>query len=163
MRKISHIVIHTAATPNRSIDISAKAIKDYHTKVKGWSDCGYHWVCRFNGDIEDGRPESVAGAGVAGFNSCTLHLCFSGNGDLADLTQDQKISGSRFVARKLVEYGIADEFLDNPMRVLGHREVNLLPRVPKTSKSCPGRKVSCTEFRKAVITELQKMQAKKNP
>ena len=158
----TYVVIHTAATPGKSIDISAASIREYHIKEKGWTDIGYHWVVRFDGHAEPGRAENVMGAHVEGFNSKSLGVCFSGNGDLSDFTPEQKSKGAQLVAQILERHGLVQVFLKNPMHVLGHRECNELVKAgvfpgPKTSKTCPGTKVAMTEFRhlvKAAIGEL---------
>ena len=138
---VTHVVIHTAATPDKPVDISAKSIDAYH-RGKGWDGIGYHWVVRFNGTIEPGRPENRMGAQVEGFNHCSIGICFSGNGDLQDLTPAQKKAGAKLVAEILKRHHLADEFKANQMRVIGHREINRLidaevTDAPRTTKTCP--------------------------
>ena len=158
LRTPSYIVVHTAATPGHSIDISAAAIREYHIQEKGWADIGYHFVVRFDGTIEKGRDEHTMGAHVEGFNSKSLGICFSGNGDLSDFTDAQKKAGAKLIADLLKRHGLTETFKKNPMHVLGHRECNLLvPGIfpgPKTSKTCPGTKVDMTEIRKLVLVAL---------
>lgn len=153
-----YIVIHTAAAP-LNVDVSAASIRAYH-KLKGWSDIGYHYVVRKNGKVELGRPLNQPGAHVEGLNHASIGICFSGHGDLADFTPEQKKAGAQLVAELLAKYQMVNKFLQNPSRVIGHREVNdLIPVVfkgPKTTKSCPGRKVDMKEFRnlvKKVLTD----------
>jgi N-acetylmuramoyl-L-alanine amidase len=153
------IVVHTAATPLKSIDISMKAIDAYHRNVKGWNGCGYHFVIRKGGLVEVGRPIDRMGAGVEGFNSKSMHICFSGNGDLEDFTAAQKLSGAKLALRLLKEHNLLEVFKKNPMHVLGHRECNqLIPSEfagPKTSKTCPGKKVDMKAFRLKVLGILE--------
>lgn len=156
MRPITHIVIHTAAAgTTKPIDQSAETIRAYH-KRKGWSDIGYHKVVRFDGSVEKGRPMEKPGAGVEGFNQKTVHVCFTGHGDLTDFTPEQKEAGVELVCGLLDLFNLVDEFRQNPMRVLGHRECYQFPGVKNTGKSCPGNKVSMRAFRLAVIAELDR-------
>lgn len=154
MRPITHIVMHTAATPGESKDISAAQIRRYHIDSKGWADIGYHFVIRFNGAIEAGREVERVGAGVKGFNATTIHICFSGNGDLTAPAEAQWLNAVKLVSDLLTAHRIDDEFLQNPSRVLGHRECYMQPRVPDTGKSCPGKLVDMSKFRKAVLAKL---------
>lgn len=153
----SHVVIHTAGTPGKAVDVSAAGIDAYHRSL-GWRGIGYQFVVRFDGTVETGRSEREVGAHVEGFNHRSLGICFSGNGDLQDFTDAQKAAGARLVLELLRRHRLEDAFMRNPMRVLGHRECNaLVPAIypgPKTTKSCPGRMVDCRAFRQRVMAEL---------
>lgn len=165
-RKITHIVVHTAGAADKNgypVDQSADTIRAYH-KRKGWSDIGYHFVVRMNGAVEVGRPLRLIGAHVRGFNTGTIGICFTGHGDIQDFTDAQKKAGAELVAMLLEANGLKDTFLKNPMRVLGHAEVGKLRailskvfghKIPDPHKSCPGKKVDMSEFRRAVIKELK--------
>lgn len=156
-RTITHVYIHTAAAAvnGKPVDQSAAAIRSYHMSHNKWTDIGYNAVCRFDGTIEPGRPHDKIPAGVLNDNTHTLHLCFTGHGDFADLTPAQKRQGAKKVAAWLKFYGIADDFLREPKRVVrGHREY-WERRGEKPHKTCPGKKVSCDEFRKLVAAELK--------
>ena len=162
MRKITHIYIHTAAAASKGVpvDQSAKTIRDYHTRPKkdggrGWKDIGYNAVCRFDGTIEAGRPHDKVPAGVGGDNAHTLHLCFTGHGDIRDLTPQQKKQGAIKVAAWLEYYNLVDAFKKNPKKVVrGHREFWILKMLP-IQKTCPGKLVNCDEFRKLVMEALK--------
>jgi N-acetyl-anhydromuramyl-L-alanine amidase AmpD len=60
------------------MDIGVKEIRDWHVNGNGWSDIGYHYVIRRNGEVEVGRPESVAGAHTRGSNSNSIGICLVG-------------------------------------------------------------------------------------
>lgn len=159
MRHITHIVLHTAGTPGGNIDQSAKTIREYHMKPvvdggKGWSDIGYHAVIRFNGSIDLGRPQEKMGAGVMGFNATTYHICCTGNGNIAPWTKEQINILVELVVAKLYEFGLTRVFLENPMRVLGHKECYALPGVPNTHKDCPGKCIDMRAIRLAIIARL---------
>jgi N-acetyl-anhydromuramyl-L-alanine amidase AmpD len=74
---IKFIVVHAADT-KPSMDIGVKEIREWHTKERGWSDIGYHFVIRRNGDLENGRDLSRSGAHVRGYNSVSWGICMVG-------------------------------------------------------------------------------------
>ncbi len=120
--------------------VDAKAITRYHIDVKGWSDVGYHALYERVGDKMvwiPGRPLSVMGAHVRGFNQESLGLCYVGNYD-KDLP-DWK--GYLPVVRDFAIWfriPIGDH--------LGHFETyQLMGKVQE--KSCPGRLWSMPRFR----------------
>ena len=168
MRKITHVVMHTAAAERngRAVDQSAATIRAFHVRAvkdggRGWSDIGYHWVVRMNGTVEAGRAERQTGAGVEGFNATTVHVCCSGHGDLVRWWPAQWAAAVTLVCDIVDRYDLVDEVLANPMRVLGHSEVDELPaglyRGPRPiRKTCPGEKIDMSEFRRAVVAELRR-------
>lgn len=147
MRKITHIVLHTAAHGNSletAKDTTAKEIDSWH-RQRGWRMIGYHFVVRFDGAIEVGRPLEMVPAHVAGFNSTTVGICFSGSGDHKPLTMCQLRTGL-MLCRDLCK-----QFNLTPDAVIGHREINaLVPPKYKTTKSCPGKMVDLDNFRKVL-------------
>jgi N-acetyl-anhydromuramyl-L-alanine amidase AmpD len=79
MRELKEIIVHCSATP-LEMDIGAKEIKGWHTS-KGWSDIGYHYVIRRDGDIETGRPIEKIGSHVRGRNRKSIGICLIGGVD----------------------------------------------------------------------------------
>ena len=157
MRTIDHVIIHTAAAARngKAVDCSAVEIRAWH-RAKGWRDIGYHWVVRMTGAVETGRPEAQAGAGVLGYNAHTIHICLSGHGDVEAPTTAQRAAAVRLTAQVLRRYGLVDAFRANPCRVLGHREVWLMRLVPTPiCKTCPGRLVDMSAFRRSVFSALE--------
>lgn len=73
---IKLIVVHCSATPPDT-DIGVDEIRQWHLD-RGWSDIGYHYVIRRNGDLEKGRPEHVKGAHTFGYNTDSLGVCMVG-------------------------------------------------------------------------------------
>jgi hypothetical protein len=88
---VYYIVVHHAASgwdpdpkkPQDSTDISAAQIDAEH-RARGFECIGYHYVVRFDGTIEKGRPEDARGAharayderGVS-YNASSIGVCFS--------------------------------------------------------------------------------------
>ena len=61
MRKeTKYIIIHCSAT-RPSQDIGFEEINRWH-RAKGWLMCGYHFIIKRNGTIEDGRLTDEVGA-----------------------------------------------------------------------------------------------------
>jgi len=145
------------------LDPSAADIDRMH-RARGWNGIGYHFVIRRDGRVEAGRSIDKSGAHVEGFNRTTIGVCFSGHGDHADFTAEQKRAGYKLVANLVRENGLEEEYRANPMRVLGHAEVGKFRRalaimtgvldIPDPRKSCPGRKVDMRAFRIGVLVCL---------
>ena len=77
-KKWKGIVVHHTL----SGDVSANEIDRWH-KARGWKGIGYHYVIRENGDIEPGRPLTMAGAHAAypapSRNSTHIGICLTGD------------------------------------------------------------------------------------
>ena len=54
-------------------------LQDYHQNAKGWNDIGYHFLISPQGDIFEGRPETVVGAHVKGRNTNNVGISIMGN------------------------------------------------------------------------------------
>ncbi len=130
-RKITRIVVHCSDSPD-SMDIGVKEIRKWHVQDNGWSDVGYHAVCRRDGTIEIGRPEEQAGAHVAGHNVDSLAVCLVGR---KDFSPAQMLALVTLVRSWMRKYNITAQ------NVLGHTELD-----PK--KSCPN--LPLNAVRKAV-------------
>ena len=138
MRKINEIIVHASATPP-NMDIGVNEIKEWHLE-RGFSDIGYHYVIRRNGEIEAGRPLERMGAHTKGHNEYSIGVCLvggiteSGIAD-ANFTFQQYVSLYRLVTEDLLERFSID-------KISGHREYSKL-------KACPCFNVK--EFFKGVI------------
>ena len=80
MRKLNEIIIHCSAT-KPSIDVGAIEIRNWHITGNGWSDIGYHYVIRRNGEVEEGRPLERSGAHTKGHNKASIGVCLVGGVD----------------------------------------------------------------------------------
>ena len=83
MRPINEIVVHCAATrPNwmagRPLADKVAEIRRWHTRDRGWSDIGYHYLIDRDGSVAPGRPVSRIGAHVAGRNTGTIGVSLLG-------------------------------------------------------------------------------------
>lgn len=127
MRAITHIVVHCSATPEGRRH-NAEDLRRWH-KQKGWSDIGYHHVVLLDGSVEPGRPESVAGAHVAGHNSNSIGVVYIGGVAKDSLapkdtrTQAQKSALLKLLKQLKAKYPSA--------QILGHRDFK------GVAKACP--------------------------
>lgn len=121
MRSIKSIIIHCTASPDYR-DIGYKEIKDWHVNGNGWSDIGYHYVVRRNGEIEKGRPDRLPGAHARGANRDSIGVVWVGTNQIDPNQEKALLSLIHYLMGK---YNVKIE------NVLGHREA------VKTDKTCP--------------------------
>ena len=115
--RTDYIVVHCSATLNKA-DFDWKTIDRMH-RQQGWLMCGYHFVIKKNGTIQNGRDIDVIGSHVKGHNDESIGICLIGgvnrNGESVDnFTEEQKNS-----LRMLIDWlrGIYPN-----AKVLGHRD-----------------------------------------
>lgn len=76
------VVGHYSAGPieTSTADLLAK-VRGHHAQhqAQGWAGLGYHFVLGRRGEIVLGRPTLWLGAGVAGHNAGTIHVCCLGD------------------------------------------------------------------------------------
>lgn len=77
MRIIETIIIHCSDT-YASMDIDAETIRGWHVNERKWSDIGYHYVIKRDGNIEKGRDDITPGAHARGYNHDSLGVCMVG-------------------------------------------------------------------------------------
>ena len=120
MRHIDSIVVHCTASPDY-MDIGAATIRKWHLD-RGWSDNGYHYVIRRNGEIEKGREDRLPGAHARGANASSIGIVWVGTDNPS---QEQEKSLFSLIHFLMGKYNIK---IDN---VKGHCEA------VKTDKTCP--------------------------
>lgn len=125
-RPISYAIIHCADTPP-GMDVGVKEIRQWHTmpapKGRGWTDIGYHFVVRRNGQIEKGRDIIFVGAHCAGFNSDSVGICLVGGyKGICDFEDVQ--------FQSLIEILVKLKNIYANIEILGHRDLN-------PGKECP--------------------------
>ena len=131
MRDINRIIIHCSATPEGR-DIDAATIRDWHVNGNGWSDIGYHYVIKLNGEIESGRPLDIAGAHVKGHNADSIGICYIGGADEDMNPKDTLLECQEESLRELI-FSLRMVW-DKHLTIHGHNEY--------ASKACPSFKVS---------------------
>lgn len=86
------LVLHHTVTSNDYSQAQAasyvRAVYEYHTRSRGWSDIGYNLLVDRFGTVYEGRygdfAKGVAGAHTAGFNVGTLGISLLGNYDTVE-------------------------------------------------------------------------------
>lgn len=127
MRAITSIAVHCAYTPPQ-MDIGAAEIARWH-RARGFSDIGYHFVIRRQGQVETGRALERPGAHVAGRNAHSIGVCLAG-GKAADADlPDMNFSGAQLAALRALLFELRQRFPH--AEILGHCDY------PRVSKPCP--------------------------
>lgn len=88
MRRITEIIIHCTATKEGE-DYTVDDIRRWH-RERGWEDCGYHFVVRLDGTVEQGRPISIAGAHCKGHNANSIGIAYVGGLDKQGRPKDTR-------------------------------------------------------------------------
>ena len=139
MRQINRIFIHVSDSPDK-MDIGIAEIRRWHTdpppKGRGWIDCGYHFVVRRSGEVEQGRPVEQVGAHVEGHNKDSIGVVWVGR-DRPTVVQYEALI--EFVADLLNQYQLA------ATNVFGHHEAN-------PGKTCPN--IPMEKFRSDLIMRM---------
>lgn len=141
LNHVSHIVIHGSwTTPEQ--DIGVEDIREWHLD-RGFSDIGYHYVIRRDGELEEGRSVENQGAHVYGRNDYTLGICLVGGRPERPAADGNWEFNYTFAQMMTLTSLIQDAFrnehiLPNPElearpgTVRGHRDF------PEVLKRCPG-------------------------
>ena len=150
-----YIIVHCSAGPDR-VTRDWPAIRDYHVRVRGWSDIGYHYGVERVGDgfeVVRGRPVFRSGAHCVEqhMNSRSIGICMVGGdpaegfGDKCPLPAGQYRVTVNLAAELCVEYGI------KAANVRGHREFN-------PGKTCPGVGVDLDKLRRDVALKVVELE-----
>jgi len=134
-RKITQIHIHHTWKPTKEDyrgEETIRAIWEYHTKSKGWSDIGQHFTVAPDGSIWDGRSLENDPASIKGHNESALAIEIIGNFD-----EEQLLSPQREAVIKLVMAAQDVLGLDNE-NIIFHREYS--------DKTCPGMNIQKQDF-----------------
>lgn len=119
-RNIDTIIIHCADTPNGVPVYDIEDIAEWHAE-RGFSEVGYHYVIKTDGEIQKGRKLKKKGSHARGRNKSSIGICLIGRDKFT-------ISQWEFLRDLVIE--LTEKF-GPEIAVIGHREIN-----PK--KDCPG-------------------------
>lgn len=128
MRRINEIIVHCSAT-RPTMDIGTAEIRGWHVNDNGWSDIGYHYVIRRNGEIEDGRPLDRRGAHCYGRNANSVGICLiGGHGSCEHDEPEDHYTPAQMAALHGLCIDLVNEY---PVTLIsGHNEY--------AAKACPG-------------------------
>lgn len=117
MRTIKRIFVHCTAGPQNQ---SVEAIKKYWKTHNKWTNPGYHYIIKADGEIVPLQPEDKPSNGVAGYNSTSINVCYIGGVDkqgrpIDNRTDAQKASLATLLKELHSRYPDAE--------ILGHRDI----------------------------------------
>jgi N-acetyl-anhydromuramyl-L-alanine amidase AmpD len=121
MRTVNSVILHYSY----SDDVSAATIDGWH-RARGWNGCGYHYVVRKDGKVENGRPVETVGAHCYGFNTNSIGICLTGSDKMLWYP-----SAAQYDSLQTLLQDLMKRFNIPSMNIFFHRE--------KKATSCPGR------------------------
>jgi N-acetylmuramoyl-L-alanine amidase len=128
MRKIDYIVIHcTAGGKNQTIESIRSWWHSDPPRGLGWKNVGYHYLVMGDGLIVKLADIDKVTNGVAGFNSNSVHISYTGGMTHDDRTEQQKaalLDCIHMVISQCASYGYKP-------KIQGHRDF------PNVRKACP--------------------------
>ena len=125
-----YIIIHHSLTKDGQV-VDTQAIRRYHTEVKGWAGCGYHFLIeKVNNEYEVlvGRTLDRVGAHTLGWNTKGMGICFVGNYDIEEPPKEMID-----VSIPLIHWLRMDQTPPIPyIKIVGHNTF-------ASYKTCPGK------------------------
>ena len=102
MRIITLIIIHCSAVRPEQ-ESGVRDIDLWH-RQRGWKyGCGYHYVVRRDGTIENGRPLEMVGAHFLNRNQHSIGICYEGGLDAKGEQADTRTDAQKKAMRELLE------------------------------------------------------------
>ncbi|MCU0511656.1 MAG: peptidoglycan recognition protein family protein [Anaerolineae bacterium] len=83
------IVLHHSVIYRGNDYATMQEIQRAHRQTRGWADVGYHFMVGKSGDLFAGRPMTVRGTHVEGYNTGSLGVCLLGNLNQETVTDAQ--------------------------------------------------------------------------
>ncbi|MBP2653366.1 MAG: N-acetylmuramoyl-L-alanine amidase [Firmicutes bacterium] len=124
-----YLIVHHEASAG---DVGAERVHRQHLNL-GWAGIGYHYVIRFDGTIERGRPRDAIGSHAQGLNYCSVGISLSGN------CQDNEPTAEQIEVLPKLLADLKDNWPD--AQIIGHREVAEIVSDPGLATDCPGDKL----------------------
>ena len=104
MRDINKIILHCSAT-SEGKDFDVNDIKEWHLQ-RGFTDVGYHYIIKLNGEIQEGRDIRTIGAHCKGQNYGSIGICYVGG-----LDSEGKGKDTRTKEQKESLFNLIDELM----------------------------------------------------
>ena len=95
------IIVHCSATPEGR-EVRATDIRRWHTRDRGFSDIGYHFVVSIDGTVETGRPLHRSGAHCLGHNRHSVGICYVGGLNRHFKSADTRTAKQRATLERLI-------------------------------------------------------------
>lgn len=108
-QETNYIIIHCSAT-RPSQHIGFEEINRWH-REKGWIGCGYHFIIRRDGVIEDGRPTDAVGAHTRGRNHDSIGICMVGGVNEDNIREwEDNFTGEQWESLKTLVYELHNKY-----------------------------------------------------
>jgi N-acetylmuramoyl-L-alanine amidase len=125
---VKFIVVHCSATAP-SADVGLVDIDRWH-RLRGFLSCGYHYIVRRDGRIEEGRKLTERGAHVEGHNHESIGICLIGGVDATKRMRPEANFTSQQLATLKSHLAALSRIYPDAV-VQGHRDF------PNVAKACP--------------------------
>ena len=99
-KSTDYIIIHCTAT-RPSQDIGFEEVNNWH-RARGWIGCGYHFIIRSDGKIEDGRTTDAVGAHCRGQNHNSIGVAMVGGMDEAFKSAENNFTPEQWESLKVL-------------------------------------------------------------
>ena len=134
--------LSTRSTTRRGVQHHMEAYggaKDCHRwhLANGWSGCGYHFVVRKDGTIEEGRPLWAVGSHAQGANSDSVGVSCEGRYDT-----EKDMPDTQFAAMTALWLWLFNKYKLSTKNLFRHKDVG--------DTSCPGKYFPFTRLKAAL-------------
>ena len=102
MRKITLIILHCSAVKPQQVS-GFREIDRWHRQRGFKNGCGYHYIVRRDGSIENGRPLEMVGAHCQNHNQHSIGICYEGGLDANGKPADTRTDAQKTEIRQLIE------------------------------------------------------------
>ena len=117
MRQIKRIFVHCTAGPQTQ---TVEQIKKYWKTVNKWTNPGYHYIIKPDGEIVPLQPEDKPSNGVAGYNSTSINVCYIGGVDKQGRAIDNRTDAQKASLITILKE-LKQRYPDAV--IMGHREI----------------------------------------
>ena len=130
MRKIKRIFVHCTAGPQTQ---TVAEIQKYWKNHNKWTNPGYHYIIKPDGEIVPLQPEDKPSNGVAGYNSTSINVCYIGGVDKQGRAVDNRTDAQKQALASILK-DLHSRYPD--AEILGHRDI-WGPNPKDWHKMCP--------------------------
>lgn len=117
MRQIKRIFVHCTAGPQTQ---TVAEIQKYWKNHNKWTNPGYHYIIKPDGEIVPLQPEDKPSNGVQGYNSTAINVCYIGGVDNKGRAVDNRTTAQKEALRTILK-DLHSRYPD--AEILGHRDI----------------------------------------